>query len=78
MDILSKMQDIIRDIFDDESIVLTTDTTAADIEDWDSVTNMIIIEEVEKTFSIRFTTSELMSIKNIGEYVDCITKKINR
>lgn len=74
-EILSKVQDIFRDVLDDEDIVLEDNTTAEDIEDWDSLSHIQLIKEIEKLFSIRFTSREILSWNNVGEMIDCIASK---
>lgn len=74
-EILSKVQDIFRDVLDDEDIELVDNTTAEDIEDWDSLSHIQLIKEIEKSFSIRFTSREILSWNNVGEMIDCIASK---
>ena len=75
-EILSKLQDIFRDILDDENIVLENETTADDIEGWDSLSHIQIVHEVESEFGIKFTAYESSSWIDIEELIDCIAKKI--
>lgn len=75
VDILSKVQDIFSDLLDDESIILKSETTANDIEGWDSLTHIQLIVAIEKYFKIRFTSHEILSWKNVGEMIDCISLK---
>ena len=74
-EILSKLQDIFRDILDDENIVLENETTADDIEGWDSLSHIQIVHEVESEFGINFTAYEISSWIDIEELIDCIAKK---
>jgi len=74
-DILKQVQDIFRDILDDENIILSDASTAEDIEDWDSLTHIQLIKAIEKNFSIRFTSREILSWNNVGEMLDCIKSK---
>lgn len=71
-----RLQEIFRDLFDDDNIVLTDDTSAKDIAGWDSLTNVKLIVRVEKAFKIRFGTGEVVGINNVGELVALITKKM--
>jgi acyl carrier protein len=71
-----KLQEIFRDLFDDDNIVLTDDTSAKDIAGWDSLTNVKLIVRVEKAFKIRFGTGEVVGINNVGELEALITKKL--
>ena len=72
---MTKLQDIYRDFFDDEDIVLTDETTADDIDGWDSLTHVQLIVAVEKAFSVKFSTVEVMKLKNVGEFAALIEKK---
>lgn len=75
-DILKQVQDIFRDILDDENIILSDASTAEDIEDWDSLTHIQLIKAIEKNFSIRFNSREILSWNNVGEMLDCIKSKL--
>ena len=70
--IFIKLNSIFRDIFDDESIVLSENTTAADIEDWDSLTHISLIAAIEDEFGIRFDMKDVLNMKNVGEMTDRI------
>lgn len=75
-EVLSKVQDIFRDVLDDEEIVLEDSTTANDVEDWDSLTHIQLVVAIEKSFGIKFLSKEILSWKNVGEMVACIASKI--
>ncbi len=76
MDIQEELQDIFRDIFDNELLLITRETNANDIEEWDSLAQVIIIVAIEKTFNIKFTLEELQNFKNVGDFIDLIEGKI--
>ena len=73
--VLSRVQDIFRDILDNDEIVLSDETTADDIEEWDSLSHIQLIVAIEKFFSVKFTSKEILSWKNIGELIDCLLQK---
>ena len=73
-EILKKTTEIFRDVFDDESIVVTDDTTAADIEDWDSLTHITLVHEIEDAFLYKFSMKEVLGMKNVGEMLDILAK----
>ncbi len=75
-EIYSQLTTIFRDLFDDEAIVLTPETTAADIEDWDSFNHINLIVAVEQKFGIKFKTAELEEMHNVGHLVAMIEKKL--
>ena len=74
--IMSEVQDIFRDVLDNEEIVLADITTANDVEEWDSLTHIQLIVAIEKYFKIKFTSMEILSWQNVGEMVDCINGKL--
>jgi acyl carrier protein len=74
--ILAQLTTIFRELFDDNSIVLTRDTTAEDIPDWDSFNHINIIVGVESHFGVKFQTAETEELKNVGHLVDLIERKL--
>lgn len=76
MDILEKIQPIFKDIFDDEELVVTAATTAADVEDWDSFAQMQIVMGIEGMFGIKFSTDEVTEFKNVGDVVKAVERHI--
>ena len=74
-EILAKLNDIFRDIFDDDSIELTTESTANDIPEWDSFNHINIIVASEMKFGVKFRTSELESLTNVGDFVRLIGER---
>jgi acyl carrier protein len=74
-EILYQVQEIFHDELDDETIVLTTETTAEDVDDWDSLTHIMLVVAIEKHFKVKFTSNEILSWKNVGEMMNCISGK---
>ena len=74
-EIYNKLNEVFSDVFDEE-ITVTEDTTAADIEDWDSLTHITLISEVEDAFGIKMSMKDVLSLKNVGEMVDVILKSV--
>ena len=74
-EILTQVNEIFKDVLDNEDIQLTPSTTADDIEEWDSLTHVQLIVAIEKHFKIRFSTSEITSYKNVGELCEGVQKK---
>ncbi len=75
-EILKTVNDIFVDVLDNENIHLTEATTAADVEEWDSLNHIQLIVAVEKKFKIRFKSDEIRSWQNIGEMVSSIQTKL--
>lgn len=71
-EILKKLETVYRDILDDEDIVLTEETTAEDIEEWDSLTHVQIVAEIQKVFDVKFSAKEMLLWENVGDIIDAI------
>ena len=76
MDILQKLEVIFRDVFDDEDIVLTNETTANDIEDWDSLAQINLLIAIKKEFKINFDLEEVSKYKNVGDIINAIKETV--
>ena len=74
-DIWKKLTTVFRDTFDDDALTLTPQTTAHDVEDWDSLRHIQLLVAVEKAFNIRFNTGEVANLANVGQMVDLIAKR---
>jgi acyl carrier protein len=74
--IFEKLTGIFRKVFNDEALVLNKDLTANDVANWDSLTHMLMIGEVENSFSIKFKLKELGKLDNVGELVSLIQSKL--
>ncbi|MDD4599645.1 MAG: acyl carrier protein [Negativicutes bacterium] len=75
-EIFKNLNLIFQDVFDDETIHVKESTTAADIEDWDSLTYVTLIITIEKHFHIKFDMKEVSGFANVGEMADAIERKI--
>jgi acyl carrier protein len=71
-DFRAELQQIIRNLFKDQSIVIDDNTTAADIKGWDSLNNIKLMIQVERKFGFQFKTSEVAGLKNVGELLKMI------
>ena len=74
--VLTQLTDVFRDVFDDPSIALTRQTTARNIEEWDSLNQIRLLLACEKKFGIRLKPRDINSLANIGEMVDHLLKAI--
>ena len=75
--VLNEVENIFRDILDEESLNLTRETTANDVDGWDSLTHIQLIVSIEKHFKVKFSSKEILSWKNVGELLDSLIVKIN-
>jgi acyl carrier protein len=67
-----KLTEIFENVFDDDSIQLTPELSAKDVDGWDSLTHIRLILTVEKAFKIKFSTSEIGKLENVGGLVALI------
>lgn len=73
---ISKLQTVFENVFDDD-VALSRETTAKDVEGWDSLMHVTLLINVEKAFGIKFSSGEVASLKNVGEMVDLIDARRN-
>ena len=74
-EILAKVQEIFKDILDNEDIEVFFETTSDDIDAWDSLSHIQLIVAIEKAFKVKFTSKEIMSWANVGEMCECIANR---
>ena len=77
-EIFEKLTEIFRDVMDNDEIVLEENTTAEDIEEWDSLTHVQLIEKIQEVFGLKFSAKEMMSWEDVGEFVDSIDDKLSK
>lgn len=75
-EIMAKLQEVFVEVFDDESLVVEENTTAGDVDEWDSLMHLQLIANVEETFGMHFTLGEINNFANVGEMADCIKKHL--
>ncbi|MBR3602267.1 MAG: acyl carrier protein [Lachnospiraceae bacterium] len=76
MNVKETLTEVFQDVFDDDELELFDEMTAEDVEDWTSLTHIQLIVAVEKKFGVKFTTVEVMKLKNVGEFIALIEKKL--
>ena len=73
-----QLTSILRDVFDNDDIVAAPDLTAAKVVGWDSLGNVRLFVEIERSFSVRFSAAEIGSLKNVGQLADLLERKLHR
>lgn len=76
-EIFEKLTEIFRIVMDNDEIVLEEDTTAEDIEEWDSLAHVQLVEKIEQDLGVKFSAKEMMSWDDVGEFVDSIIARQN-
>lgn len=74
--VLEILQRIIREVVDDEEVRIDDYTIATDIDGWDSLSQVLIVGELQNEFGVRFTSSDISGLANVGELVDAIINKL--
>ncbi len=72
MSTLSQINEVFRDVFENDTLEVTRETTAADVEDWDSLMHVTLVLQVERTFGVKFTSSEISSLDCVGDLIDLV------
>ncbi len=75
-EVFNGVQDIFRDIFDEDDMVIENTTSSDEVEDWDSLNHINLVSAIEKEFKIKFALGELMTLKNVGAMVDLMMEKL--
>ena len=76
-ELVEKLTKIFRNTFDNPNLIVSDDLTANDVDNWDSLTHMVLISEVENIFGIKFKLKDLNKMKNVGALIEIIISKIN-
>lgn len=74
--IIEKLTAVFHEVFNDNNIVLSEEMTAKDVENWDSLTHMLMITKVEETFGVKFKLKELNKLKMVGDLINTIETKL--
>lgn len=74
-EVYERLNEVFRDVFDDEEITVDDETTAADVDGWDSLMHITLIDAVEEEFDISFDMRTVVKLKNVGEMVDVIMEE---
>lgn len=75
-EIYAELNEVFRDVFGNDDITLSDETTAADIDGWDSLMHITLISEIENRFDFRFAMKDVIGMKNVGEMVDIIEENV--
>lgn len=75
-EIVEKLTEIFHEVFADNTIVLSEEMTANDVDNWDSMTHMVLITTIEKNFCIKFKLRDLNKMKKVGDLVELISSKL--
>lgn len=75
-EVMQKVNGIFTDVMQNPHIVITDETTANDVAEWDSLSHIHLVLAIERAFNLRFTSREIQSWENVGELIDCVHSKI--
>jgi acyl carrier protein len=76
-EVFAKLNEIFRDVFNDDSIVVGDATTAKDIQGWDSLRHITLLSAIEDEFGFKFKMKDVVGLHNVGEMVDVIMEEVN-
>jgi acyl carrier protein len=76
--ILEELQDIFRDVLDQPDLVLTRESNASTVADWDSFNHVVLVGAIERKYKVKFGLGELQRLKNVGDMIDLIETKQGR
>ena len=73
---LKRVQEIMVNVFDEDDLTVTRDTSADDVEDWDSLSHIRLMVAVEREFGVKFTNAEIEQLQKVGDLIDLIDRKL--
>ncbi len=76
-ELLAAVTEILRDIFDDDELIVTEETCSDDVEDWDSLEQINILVAIQERFGIQFSLDDVKGLENVGETLDLIERKLS-
>ena len=77
-EVFKRLNEIFQDIFDDDELVVTDETCADDVEDWDSLRHITLISAVEKAFGMKFAMKEVLEMENVGAMADILMERATK
>jgi acyl carrier protein len=75
-DTLERLNQVFQEVFDDDDLAVGPSTTADDVEGWDSLMHVTLMIRVEKAFGVKFTSSQVAGLKNVGQLVELLDHKL--
>lgn len=75
--LLEQVQEIFRDVFGEPDLQITRQSNASNVEDWDSLAHINLVTAIEKRFKIKFALGELAELKNVGDMLDLMQRKLD-
>ena len=76
-EVLEKVNAVIQDVFDDDSIRVSDETVASDVDGWDSLMHITLIGTIEDAFDIKFAMKDVVGMKNVGQMIDLIMEQLD-
>ena len=76
-DLIDRITPVFREVFDDDGLVITPEMTADDIDEWDSLSHIRLIVSHEIEFDVKFKTTELSTLRNVGDFIDLLKSKLD-
>ena len=76
-EVLEKVNAVIQDVFDDDSIRISDETVASDVDGWDSLMHITLIGTIEDEFDIKFAMKDVVGMKNVGQMIDLIMEQLD-
>jgi len=74
---IKKLQEIFCDTFEDDDLVVSRGTTAADVDGWDSLMHVTLMLDVERAFSVRFSSGEVADLVDVGQLIELVDSKVS-
>ena len=74
--LLQQIQELMREVFENKHLIITNETSAKEIAEWNSLNHVLFIAAIEKKYTISFSLDEMIAFKNVGDIITCLQTKI--
>jgi acyl carrier protein len=74
--VLAELQEIFRDVLDQPDLVITRNSNASTVEDWDSLSHLNLVMAIQQRYKIKFALGELQDLKDVGGMIDLMEEKL--
>ncbi len=75
-EIYQRLTPLFQEVFDNDDVVPVAEMTADDVDEWDSLSHIQLVVEVEKEFGVRFSAAEVGGLENVGQFVELLASKL--
>jgi acyl carrier protein len=74
--VFDRLAEVIRTTLKQPEAAIAPETTADDVDGWDSLTHSVLLMRIERAFGVRFEPAEVMALENVGQLARLVESKV--